>query len=182
MADTFKTFPLQFPLPIEGIGLSADVALASVYGHYMIVLPSDPQEDSSATRPLFTLSTLVHEDPFPAPGPNGRQRFSMKTYSENEGILEKLEGLGVLQRAGNSHRQGFADIPVVEVCLEESELVHACAAHVEDFGPLNGYFEAAGGSRLQRCGACKQVYYCDQEVSLFDAPMSAGTFFSWPWP
>ncbi|KZP25330.1 hypothetical protein FIBSPDRAFT_783299 [Athelia psychrophila] len=87
----------------------------------------------------------------------------MKTYGENEGILEKLEGLGVLRRTGNSRHQGFADFPVVELCLEEADLVHACAAHVEEYGPLNGQMEVAGGSRVQRCVQCKQVYYCNQE-------------------
>lgn len=176
MSAAFKTFPLRFALPIEGIGLSADVALASVYGHFLIVLPRDPQEYPCDTRLLFTLSTVVHEDPFPAPGPNGSQRFYMKTYGENEGILEKLEGLGVLRRTGNSRHQGFADFPVVEICLEEADLVHACAAHVEEYGPLNGQMEVAGGSRVQRCVQCKQVYYCNQEVSLFDVSISAVLF------
>jgi hypothetical protein len=146
------------------LGSSADVALASLYGNFVIVLPTEPDEDSLCPRILYTLSTIVHEDPFPAPGPSGKPRFSMKTYTENVGILEQLEALGILWRTGISYKQGFVDIPVVEVRLEEHQLVHACAAHYEEYGVVGSQLEVIG-TKHQRCTKCKQVYYCDQEVS-----------------
>jgi hypothetical protein len=164
MTSTFKTFNIKFPQPIPSLGSSADVALASLYGNFALVLPTDPDEDSFCPRILYTLSTIVHEDPFPAPGQNGKPCFSMKTYSENVGVLEQLEALGILRRTGISYKQGFVDIPVVEVCLKEHELVHACAAHYEDNGMMGCQLEVIG-IKHQRCGKCKQVYYCDQEVS-----------------
>jgi hypothetical protein len=164
MTSTFKTFTITFPQAIPSLGSSADVALASLYGNFAIVLPTEPDEDSTCPRLLYTLSTIVHEDPFPAPGPNGKPRFSMKTYSENVGVLEQLEALGILRRTGISYHQGYVDIPVVEVCLEENQLVHACAAHYEDYGVMGSQLEVIG-TKHPLCGKCKQVYYCDQEVS-----------------
>jgi len=153
---------LRFPGPIEGLGPSSDVALANIYGNYSIILAIPPPKESYIPRILTTISTIVHEDPFPAPGPNGKSRFSMKTYSENAGLLEQLEALGILRRTGISYKQGFVDIPVVEVCLEEYELVHACAAHYEENGAMDCRLEIVG-SKYPRCSKCKQVYYCDAE-------------------
>jgi hypothetical protein len=69
-----------------------------------------------------------------------------------------------LRQTGISYKQGYVDIPVVEVCLEEHELVHACAAHYEDTGMMTSRLEVMG-TRYLRCSKCKQVYYCDQKVS-----------------
>jgi hypothetical protein len=69
-----------------------------------------------------------------------------------------------LRRTGISYKQGFVDIPVVEVCLEEDQLVHSCAAHYEEQGVIGSQLEVIG-IKHPRCGRCKQVYYCDQEVS-----------------
>jgi hypothetical protein len=172
MTSTFKTFNIKFPQAIPSLGSSTDVALASIYGNFAIVLPTEPDEDSLCPRILYTLSTIVHEDPFPAPGRNGKPRFSMKTYSENVGVLEQLEALGILWRTGISFKQGFVDIPVVEVCLEEHELVHACAAHYEDYGVADLRLEVIG-TEHPRCSKCKQVYYCDQEVSCVEIMISS---------
>lgn len=164
MTSTFKTFNIKFPQAIPSLGSSADAALASLYGNFALVHPTNP-DDPFCSRILYTLSTIVHEDPFPAPGQNGQPRFSMKTYSENVGVLEQLEALGILRRTGISYQQGFVDIPVVEVCLKEHELVHPCAAHYEDEGMIGCQLEVIGSVKHQHCGKCKQVYYCDQEVS-----------------
>ncbi|KIM82966.1 hypothetical protein PILCRDRAFT_819767 [Piloderma croceum F 1598] len=161
MTSTFKIFNIKFPQAIPSLGSSADVALASLYGNFALVLPTKP-DDSFCPRIIYTLSTIVHEDPFPAPGQNGQPRFSMKTYSENVGVLEQLEALGILRQTGISYKQGFVDIPVVEVILKENELVYACAAHYEDNGMMDCQLEVIG-IKHQRCGKCKQVYYCDQE-------------------
>lgn len=166
MTSTFKNFHITFAQALPSLGSSADVALASLYGNFAIVLPTEPDQDSLCPRILYILSTIVHEDPFPAPGQNGKPRFSMKTYTENVGVLEQLEALGILRRTGISYKQGFVDIPVVEVCLEEDELVHACAAHYEDGGVTDSRMEVVG-TKHSRCSKCKQVYYCDQEVSRF---------------
>lgn len=158
----FKTFNITFPQVIEPLGSSINVALASVYGTFVLVLPTEPA-DSLCPRVICILSTLAQENPFPEPGPNGRPRFSMKTYSENVGIIEQLEALGIVSRTGISYNQGFVNIPVVEVCLEETQLVHACVAHYEEEG-LPGCLEVVG-TKHPRCAKCKQVYYCNQEVS-----------------
>lgn len=162
--STFKIFNFKLPQPLPPLGPSTDVALASIYGNFALVLPTEPDEDSLCPRFLCTLSTIVHKDPFPAPGQNGKPRFSMKTYSENEGVLEQLEALGILRRTGISYKQGFVNIPVVEICLEEHELVHACVAHYGDYGSFNPQLEVIG-TKHPRCSKCKQAYYCDQEVS-----------------
>lgn len=158
---SFKTFNINFPEAIGSQETSAEVALASIYGHFALVLPTD---NSSYKRILKTLSTIVHEDPFPAPGSNDEPRFSMKTYSENAGLLEQLEALGVLRRTGISFKQGFVDIPVVEVCLDEHEIMRACAAHYEKSGAAGDCKLEVIGTRHPRCSGCKQVFYCDRKV------------------
>ena len=165
MTSNFKTFHITFAQAIPSLGSSADVALASIYGHFAIVLPTEPDEDSLCPRLIYILSTTVHADPFPAPGQNGKPRFCMKTYSENLGVLEQLEALGIVRKTGISYKQGFVDIPVVEVCLEEHQLVHACAADYEDYGV--GYGLEETGTKHLRCSKCKHAYYCDQKVSNF---------------
>ena len=164
MTSTFKIFNIKFAKVIEPLGSSADVALASIYGNFVLVLPTEPDEDSPCPRVICILSTLVHEEPFRAPGRNGRPRFSMKAYSENAGVLEQLETLGIVSRTGISYNQGFVNIPVVEVCLEENQLIHACATHYENCGLAGCRFEVVG-TKYPRCSKCKQMYYCNQEVS-----------------
>lgn len=62
----------------------------------------------------------------------------------------------------------YVDIPLVEVCLAEDQLLHACAAHYEEHGSMYFQLEVIG-TKHPCYGKCKQAYYCDQEVSrLFD--------------
>ncbi|EPE25173.1 hypothetical protein GLAREA_11754 [Glarea lozoyensis ATCC 20868] len=50
-----------------------------------------------------------------------RKKFWMKTYSENEGILEKLEAEGILQRTGEEEKQGYITLIAVETILTRGQ-------------------------------------------------------------
>lgn len=164
MPATFKTFNIKFRLALEGLGSSADVALASLYGTWAIVLPTEPEEDSTVPRILYTLTTSVGVTV--PQSTNKRHRFWMKNYSENEGVLEQLEALGIVRRTGDYHKQGFVNFPAVEICLEEPEIVHACGSHFEKNSVMDAKLEILGAKRHPWCSQCKQVYYCDAEVRL----------------
>jgi hypothetical protein len=59
------------------------------------------------TDPLYAMLTAGSSAPLERPKKKGAQTFWMKTYSENVGLLEKLEEVGVLKRTGQEHKQGL---------------------------------------------------------------------------
>ncbi|KAF9034452.1 hypothetical protein BDZ89DRAFT_514069 [Hymenopellis radicata] len=97
--------------------------------------------------------------------PDGKMRFCMKTYSENEGLLPQLIQLGVLQRA-----PGVAELqngPLVDVLLDDWKVSHACLNCTRP-GMTGAVFEYQDAPRLQCCSKCKTAYYCDAQCQKDD--------------
>ncbi|KAF9261550.1 hypothetical protein L218DRAFT_930793 [Marasmius fiardii PR-910] len=104
------------------------------------------------------LTVVVHENPAPAPSATRNPVFTLKNYTENEGILEKLEAINVVKQTGTTYKQGFVTIPLVEVLLSDSKMIHVCAKCET--------WETVGETRFQRCSRCRKTYYCSPECQL----------------
>jgi hypothetical protein len=57
--------------------------------------------------PFYAILTASSEAPISRATKKGAQTFWMKTYSENAGLLEKLEEAGILKRTGEVHNTGM---------------------------------------------------------------------------
>ncbi|KZV90891.1 hypothetical protein EXIGLDRAFT_740660 [Exidia glandulosa HHB12029] len=147
-------------------------ALCFTYSGWALVLPKEPTYELGTPAleqsPLTTqLSTISHDDPFPAANPsNGRARFCMKTYTENEGLLPQLVDAGVLTIAQCPQLQNG---PVVEVMLNDLEISHTCLHCARD-GALSAVEtrELPGQPRLPACSKCKVARYCNAECQKAD--------------
>lgn len=117
-------------------------------------------EDEYEPREFTRLTVTATADPAPRPMPNGNPVISLKNYTENEGVLERLEQAGIVKRTGVVHEQGYIKIPMVEVLVPEEKLLHCCASET------CGQWEELRKPRFQRCSICKLTYYCSKEVSL----------------
>ena len=141
------------------------VALGFYYTGWALVLAQQPDYESSnplhATALTTRLSNNSPDLPFPPPNPqNSRWRFCMKTYSENEGVLQQLIAVGVLQTTSRDLQSG----PLVEVLLEQTQISYCCLQCVNNDGPAGVQFEVPGEARLMRCSQCKIARYCNVEV------------------
>lgn len=77
----------------------------------------------------------------------------MKTWSENEGILEQLVDQGILKKTNVSVRQGYVQLVAVDLCLKEDECVNVCHACYE-------VEQLDSKKKLNRCSKCKD---CSKE-------------------
>ncbi|KAK7047243.1 hypothetical protein VNI00_006909 [Paramarasmius palmivorus] len=125
MATPIRTFKLKIVN-----GYEVEAALADCYTHFVLSLPYEPKLDDDDVDPIeqspiiTILTTLSNDLPFiPSNRANGRPRFCMKTYTENEGLLPQLVKLGVLQQVPGGELQNG---PVVEVLLNDREISHGC--------------------------------------------------------
>jgi hypothetical protein len=164
----------KFSVKTVGSDQPIEVTLGFAYTHFFLVLPHQADVESDdvlqTTRVTTTLNSVSHSLSFVPPNTQtGARRFFMKTYTENEGLLEQLMDLKILKKTGIQ----IEGLPVVEVQLEESELAHACAYHYDQQGLVDARFELAEPGegkevvRYQRCSKCKEMYYCSQEVTPF---------------
>lgn len=123
-----------------------------------------PTVDNEYEPREFTCITVVAAaDPTPRPMPNGNYVIALKNYTENDGILDRLELAGVVKRTGVWHEQGYVRIPMVEVLVPEERLVHFCA------NETCGQWEELDKPRFQRCSICKKTYYCMKTVRFIVA-------------
>ncbi|KAF5120878.1 hypothetical protein E5D57_013214 [Metarhizium anisopliae] len=71
--------------------------------------------------PLFAVLTAgCSESLIPSNDPL-RKTFWMKTYSENEGVLEQLEAQNILRRTGQVKKQGYVMLVAVETILNRGQ-------------------------------------------------------------
>lgn len=66
--------------------------------------------DTETGEPVFTASVFIEGQV-----PTDPDTFWLKSWIENEGILEELEGHNVLERTGNVTQAGFATAYEVEL-------------------------------------------------------------------
>ena len=109
-------------------------------------------------RLVVVLSKIMGTDPSPPPTPKGYPVFYIKNYTENHGILESLEACGIVRRNGELYVQGSVVFPKVELLIRERRQLQMCA------NELCQRWEDIRGDRYKRCGRCKRVYYCSEEV------------------
>jgi hypothetical protein len=112
--------------------------------------------------PLYAMLTSGSTAPIDRPSKKGAQTFWMKTYSENAGLLELLEGAGVLKRTGQEFKQGFVTLVAVETVLVSSqwaEVCHGCGKREQ--------LETEQG-RMKRCPKCKDAWYCNSGCQTAD--------------
>jgi hypothetical protein len=112
------------------------------------------------TDPLYAMLTAGSSAPLERPKKKGAQTFWMKTYSENVGLLEKLEEGGVVKRTGQEHRQGFVTLVAVETVLVDGQWAEVC--HNNTGCGRREQLEMAQ-TRMKRCARCRDVWYCGKE-------------------
>lgn len=168
VAPSIQTFTVDWPhLPDLGQPLLA-------IGHtlptqWWLVRPTVPSGEYEL-RELSRLSIIATADPAPPRLPNGHHIVALKNYSENEGILERLENAGIVRRTGVVHEQGYVKIPMVELLIPEERLIQHCSSEG------CGKWEVLEQPRFQRCSLCKLTYYCSQKMRPFvsSAPACEG--------
>jgi hypothetical protein len=116
--------------------------------------------------PLFAVLTAGSSEPLTPSNDPLRKTFWMKTYSENEGILEQLEGQNILRRSGQVKKQGYVMLVAVETVLNRGQWAEVCSGC--------GRREQLGDEepRMRRCGKCKEMYYCNKECQAGKLPFS----------
>lgn len=114
--------------------------------------------------PLFAVLTAGSSEPLLPSNDLLRKTFWMKTYSENEGILEQLEAQNILRRTGQVKTQGYVTLVAVETVLSRGQWAEVCSGC--------GRREQLGDDepRMQRCGKCKERHYCTKECQTEDWP------------
>jgi hypothetical protein len=114
--------------------------------------------------PLYAMLTCGSEAPISRPSKKGAQTFWMKTYSENAGMLEKLEEARILKRTGQTFQQGYVTLVAVETELVQGQWAEVChnqmCGHKEQLGTEE--------ARMKRCSKCKDVWYCNAECQTAD--------------
>lgn len=107
--------------------------------------------------PLFAALTAGSPEPLIPSNDPLRKTFWMKTYSENEGILEQLEAQNILRRTGQVKKQGYVTLVAVETVLNRGQWAEVCSGckRREQLGDEE--------PRMLRCGKCKERYYCNKE-------------------
>lgn len=143
-----------------GVPRKITCALANHSGGWLLVRTSAP-EDEYEPHEWSRLSAVVPADPTPAPAAGtGNPVFYLKNYSENKGMLEKLEARGVVRPTGRVVPQGYVQLPEVEVLVSQGELIRACG--------LCTAWEEGGGERHKRCTKCRLRYYCSRKCQAED--------------
>ena len=105
--------------------------------------------------PLFAVLTAGSTEPLLPSNDSLRKSFWMKTYSENQGILEQLEAQNILRRTGQVKTQGYVTLVAVETVLSRGQWAEVCSGC--------GRREQLGEPRMLRCGKCKERHYCNKE-------------------
>jgi hypothetical protein len=114
--------------------------------------PFDEYQD-----PMYAVLTAASSEPLTPSNDPLRKTFWMKTYSENEGILEQLEAQNILRRTGRVKKQGYVTLVAVETVLNRGQWAEICSGcgrreQLDDEKP-----------RMLRCGKCNERYYCNKE-------------------
>ncbi|GAA5990711.1 hypothetical protein JCM10908_003199 [Rhodotorula pacifica] len=133
--------------PRIGIGKSGDAFV-------LAVADKKEQEERFYGGYISSLSVIVHEDPFPGLSMSGKQMIWVKNYSENEGIVAQLEKAGFLRLVGSKIKQGFVELPLAEVTLEDSEMIQQCAMR-----DCEKWETTETSPRFKRCSKCHRRYY-----------------------
>jgi len=118
-------------------------------------LPDDSYEPALWAR----LSSIVSSRPLKNPDDQGRYAFYMKTYSENEGVLEQLVAAGIVEQDPSPPvHQGFVTFPLVYVKIPLKELAKQC-------GRCERWELCDDEKRMRACSRCKEeskTWYCDE--------------------
>jgi len=156
MMAAIKTYDITWPVGPPKI---LNLALGTTDSNsWVLIHPTI--EDEYEPREWSIISTTAVDDPYPAPSSNGNPVFALKNYSENKGLLESLERIGMIRHTGRRIPQGYVQLEMVEVLVPKDELIRPCL--------VCGQWEELGKPRYQKCGKCKVKYYCSRECQVGD--------------
>ncbi|TKA53206.1 hypothetical protein B0A53_04062 [Rhodotorula sp. CCFEE 5036] len=141
------------------------VAIGRTGDAFVLVAADSHDQDQRGGAYISSLSVIVNEDPFPGLSMAGKQMIWVKNYSENAGIVPQLERAGLIRLVGSKIKQGFVELPLAEVALEESEMIQQCAMR-----GCEKWETTETVPRFQRCSKCKRRYYCSIEHQHQDWP------------
>lgn len=147
-----RTFDFVWPLGHQTRSLTC--ALGSTGLNNWLLIITSPREDEYEPREWCNLATRSTEDPYPEPSVAGFKVFALKNYSENKGILERLEGVGMIRHTGRRFKQGYVTLEMVEVLVPTEQLIKHCDSKSCQ------KWEEVDQSRFMRCAQCKRKYYC----------------------
>ncbi|KDQ08978.1 hypothetical protein BOTBODRAFT_37505 [Botryobasidium botryosum FD-172 SS1] len=137
------------------------VQLSGGQAQYMLILATLPKDDPYATPASSRLSSIITSHPVESPDAQGHYKFYMKTYSENEGVLEYLLDAGIIERdlTASPVAQGYVTFPLVRVKIPIGEMAKVCNG-------CERWELCSDERRMRGCSGCKpsgKAWYCSVE-------------------
>jgi hypothetical protein len=148
-----RTFELALALERDFHNITC--ALGTLGPNDWLLVRTSAPLDGYDVREYSSIAVRAVEDETPAPSADGNPVIALKNYSENEGMLGRLESVGVIRHTGRRISQGFVHLEMVEVLIPKEELIKKCGTC--------GRWEEVDETRFLRCSKCKSKYYCSKE-------------------
>jgi hypothetical protein len=155
-----RTFDFAWPLGISGEVRNISCALARKASDLWVLIRTSPALDKSDPREWCTITVNFPSSEGTELSREGNKVVALKDYSENEGLLSRLEHKGIVKHTGRRVPQGYVVLEMVEVLVPEEELIRACS-HCQ-------IYEEVDKARFARCGKCKAKFYCSRECQAAD--------------
>jgi len=164
-----RTFDFAWPINPDNPKAIRNItcALGTTGPNSWTLIRTSPGEDEYEPLEWCNLAVRAEEEEIPAPSSDGNPVFALKNYSENKGMLERLEGVGMIKHTGRRIPQGFVQLEMVEVLVPSEELIRCCG-NCEGWEDVDNSVEKK--ERHSKCSRCQRKYYCSKECQTEDWP------------
>lgn len=153
------TFDFQWLLGEDEIR-EIQVALGCTGPNDWVLIRTSPPKDEYEPLEWCRISVQAEEEPFPSPTPFGHPIIALKSYSENAGLLSRLQGAGIVQPTGRRLKQGFVYLEMVEILVPKEQWIKCCGGC--------GKWEKLDHERFKWCVKCKNAFYCSPDCHKKD--------------
>lgn len=160
-----RSFPVKYVKMEQATPSTLGVQLGGQgMAQYVLLRASLPDDDPYEIPLMTRLSSIIREHPITSPDSTGNYKFFIKTYSENEGVLDQLIAAGIVELDNSVQpiKQGFVTFPLVKVKIPLSEMAKQC-------GSCERWEVATDEKRMSGCSKCKpesKTWYCDKECQV----------------
>lgn len=148
-----RTYTFHWPLGDDVRTLDCALGHSKPYSWVLII--TSPREDEYEPREWCSMAVRSTEEPNPPPAPSGNPVIALKSYSENAGLVERVEAAGLIKHTGRRLKQGYVELDMVEILVPEEEQIKQC-------GSCDKWENVGDPERFKRCARCKKMYYCSQ--------------------
>jgi len=156
-----RSFTVKYPKladPNEVFVSTLGVRFSGGQAQYFLVLATLPEDDPFVMPAWSRLSSTITSRPVENPDAQGQYKFYIKTYSENEGVLEYLLEAGIVEQDLTPPvSQGYVTFPLVRIKIPISEMAKQC-------GSCERWELCDDEKRMKACSGCKpnsKTWYCD---------------------